>query len=176
MVRFDWYQNGTHVYVTVYVKNVAAEDVELRATATEVHVHTPAQDVAFAPLYAEIGAATRHVRAANIEIQLAKRTPHEQWPSLTRAPAHAAPRTSAQSKWDAIADEAEETVPAGTDAGLNAFFQKLYADADDDTRRAMMKSFQESNGTTLSTNWAEIGKQRTATRAPAGMVPKNYQD
>lgn len=45
----------------------------------------------------------------------------------------------------------------GGDA-VDGFFKKLYAGADDDTRRAMMKSFYESNGTALSTNWSEVGK------------------
>ncbi|EEP78944.1 predicted protein [Uncinocarpus reesii 1704] len=41
---------------------------------------------------------------------------------------------------------------------VDAFFKKLYAGADDDTRRAMMKSYYESKGTALSTNWSEVGK------------------
>ena len=41
---------------------------------------------------------------------------------------------------------------------VDSFFKKLYKGADDDTRRAMMKSMQESNGTSLSTNWSEVGK------------------
>lgn len=51
----------------------------------------------------------------------------------------------------------------GSDYGgdpTNAFFQKLYADADPDTRRAMMKSYVESNGTSLSTNWSEVGNKK----------------
>ena len=39
---------------------------------------------------------------------------------------------------------------------MNEFFQKLFSDADDDTKRAMMKSYSESGGTTLSTNWDEV--------------------
>lgn len=31
------------------------------------------------------------------------------------------------------------------------------AQGDEDQRRAMMKSFVESNGTVLSTNWSEVG-------------------
>ena len=38
-------------------------------------------------------------------------------------------------------------------------FQDLYKDADDDQRRAMMKSFVESNGTVLSTDWTDVGKK-----------------
>jgi hypothetical protein len=43
---------------------------------------------------------------------------------------------------------------------VDGFFKKLYKSADDDTKRAMMKSFQESNGTALSTNWSEVGQGR----------------
>lgn len=47
---------------------------------------------------------------------------------------------------------------AGGDVAVNELFQKLYADATDDQRRAMIKSYQLSNGTSLSTNWEEVAK------------------
>jgi hypothetical protein len=37
-------------------------------------------------------------------------------------------------------------------------FASIYANADPDTRRAMIKSYTESGGTTLSTDWSSIGK------------------
>ncbi|KAI9887391.1 MAG: hypothetical protein M1823_000816 [Watsoniomyces obsoletus] len=59
---------------------------------------------------------------------------------------------------------------------VNGFFKKLYANADPDTRRAMMKSYQESNGTALSTNWADVGKGIVETNPPDGMVAKKWND
>lgn len=58
------------------------------------------------------------------------------------------------------ADEAGEDIDSDYETGdaVDGFFKKLYAGADPDTRRAMMKSFYESKGTALSTNWSEVGK------------------
>ena len=39
----------------------------------------------------------------------------------------------------------------------------------------MNKSFQESGGTVLSTNWAEIGAKRTEVQPPTGMEAKTYE-
>ncbi|EXJ60828.1 hypothetical protein A1O7_04981 [Cladophialophora yegresii CBS 114405] len=62
---------------------------------------------------------------------------------------------SSASEAEANADDAYDS-DMGGDA-VDGFFKKLYAGADDDTRRAMMKSFYESNGTALSTNWKDVG-------------------
>ncbi|MCJ1357363.1 MAG: hypothetical protein MMC33_007359 [Icmadophila ericetorum] len=57
---------------------------------------------------------------------------------------------------------------------VNGFFKKLYKSADPDTRRAMMKSYQESNGTALSTNWSEVGRGKVETTPPEGMVERKW--
>jgi suppressor of G2 allele of SKP1 len=82
--------------------------------------------------------------------------------------------------WDRIEKEVlqeeESEKPQGDDA-LNKLFQQIYANADPDTRRAMIKSYQTSGGTCLSTNWKEVQskdyeQQRTA---PKGMEWKNWE-
>jgi hypothetical protein len=50
---------------------------------------------------------------------------------------------------------------------VDAFFKKLYANADPDTRRAMMKSYVESHGTALSTNWQEVSQGKVEARPPS---------
>jgi suppressor of G2 allele of SKP1 len=54
----------------------------------------------------------------------------------------------------------------GTGDPVDAFFKKLYANADPDTRRAMVKSYYESEGTALSTNWSEVSKGKVEARPP----------
>jgi suppressor of G2 allele of SKP1 len=39
----------------------------------------------------------------------------------------------------------------------------------------MNKSFQESGGTVLSTNWAEIGAKTTEAQPPEGMEARKYE-
>jgi suppressor of G2 allele of SKP1 len=47
---------------------------------------------------------------------------------------------------------------------------------DEDTRRAMMKSFVESNGTVLSTNWKDVGAKKIECTPPEGMELHKWQE
>ena len=78
-----------------------------------------------------------------------------------------APKKTKNKDWNGITTQilesdkektTEEDPNVGGDSTLNGFFQKIFADSDEDTKRAMMKSYQESGGTHLSTNWGEVSK------------------
>ena len=102
-----------------------------------------------------------------VEIRLKKASIGTKWPTLLSESALSSTKragdypTSSRSHhdWDKIAKDTDndpELKPEG-EQQLNELFQKIYRDANEETRRAMIKSYQESNGSSLSTNWEEVG-------------------
>ncbi|WVR06100.1 hypothetical protein IAU60_003128 [Kwoniella sp. DSM 27419] len=98
-------------------------------------------------------------------------------PAPTPTPA---PVPRARKNWDKMIDEElvdkedDKDPNTGGDAALQSFFSQIYANADEDTKRAMIKSFTESGGTSLSTDWNSIGKETTPIRPPDGMEARKY--
>lgn len=73
-------------------------------------------------------------------------------------------------KEDEAGDESDaDSVDSDYGGGdpVDGFFKKLYGNADPDTRRAMMKSYVESQGTSLSTNWNEVSQGKVEARPPS---------
>jgi len=80
--------------------------------------------------------------------------------------------------WDKLAKDsgADEEEKLEGDAALNKVFSGIYKNASDEQRKAMLKSFQESGGTVLSTNWDEVGKAPVKGSPPTGMEMKSWKD
>ena len=113
--------------------------------------------------------------------------------SANTGPVYPTSSKSGPKNWDKVAndlskkpkkDTKEGEDGASDDAGIEDeegdpttnFFKTLYKGADPDTQKAMMKSYQESNGTALSTNWADVSKGKVETTPPDGMEAKKWDN
>jgi len=70
-------------------------------------------------------------------------------------------------------DDQDDDVDNG-DGGdeTTRFFRTLFKGADPDAQRAMMKSYSESGGTVLSTDWSSVGQKTVEPQPPDGMEAK----
>jgi len=202
--RYEWYQSETHVVVSVLVKNAKKEDlkcdIQEKTLSCTIRLPSGSDYSLELDLCRDIVPDQSQVKilSTRVEIKLKKK---EGWRwdkleddgvhtalkqiSLDQTPAapdddppHKYPSSShCRHNWDQIeaqikADEKDEKLEG--DAALNQLFQQIYADGSDETRRAMNKSFMESGGTVLSTNWKEIKSQQTECKPPDGMEYKKY--
>ncbi|KAG5617123.1 hypothetical protein H5410_016947 [Solanum commersonii] len=197
--RYEFYQKPEEVVVTIFAKGIPAKNVvvDFGEQILSVSIDVPGEETySFQPrLFGKITPAKcrYEVMSTKIEIRLAKAEPLH-WTSLeyTTEPvvvqrpivSSAAPRPSYPSSkprnvdWDkleAAVKKEEKDEKLDGDAALNKFFRDIYQDADEDTRRAMMKSFVESNGTVLSTNWKEVGTKKVEGSPPDGMELKKWE-
>ena len=201
-IKHDWYQTDQDVVINVLAKSLAAEavNIKIQTLAVDVTATLPAGHAyhlhldLLHPVLADT--SSWRVTPSKIEIKLRKAEAHR-WaalegtgeaPSLRPAGGAAAttgglpspyarPPAASARDWDAIAADLrrqeEQEKPEGEEA-LNSLFQKIYADGSDDVKKAMAKSFTESGGTVLSTNWKDIGKKKTEIKSPDGMEFKKW--
>lgn len=198
--KYDWYQTDTYVVLTVMVKKVKQDEFSVKYSNQSISVNIQRENGEKYALHVSLShkilpdKCTSRLMSTKIECKLIKEE-GIRWSLLEgedKIP-QPAPATSTQANdetnkypssdhytknWDKlvadIKQEEENEKPEGDEA-LNNFFKKIYSDGDESLRRAMNKSFSESGGTVLSTNWGDIEKQKTEVKAPDGMEYKKYE-
>ena len=201
--RHQFYQLQSKVTIDIYAKNIDKGRVACSFTDTHLLFSIKSNEPGSTEieysldveLYGRIvpSDCKYEVLKTKIEITMIKADIHIAWASLEKsskiaAPNYSTPGTTAPAQyptstknkkdWSKVDSEITELEKKGElDDGdpLNSFFKKIFAGGDEDTRRAMMKSFQESNGTVLSTNWSDIGKKKTECTPPDGMEVKKFE-
>lgn len=198
-IKTDFYQTDEAVIVTLLVKNVKEEYLTVDVQDRKLTVNLKFPDVEekvlqFNLLRAIIPeSSTYKIMSTKVEIKLQKLEGYR-WEKLEGAlhenyakPISSAPPllfdkppsypTSKGTDWSAIEKEIiEEELkekPQGED-GLNQLFQKIYGEGNDEVKKAMNKSFMESGGTVLSTNWKEISEKKVEIKPPDGMEYKKW--
>jgi len=198
-VRYEWYQTESHISVSIFLKNVKKEDanITIKPESLSVEVKLPTTESEY-QLNITLSdkvvpeESTTSILGSKIEIKM-KKTRLAKWPSLENSGGQI-------QSWDIVADQKKEkglSYPSSSkhgakdwdalsraqpeeqlegEAALNKVFADIYKGASDEQRRAMQKSFQESGGTVLSTNWDEVGKGEVKGHPPKGMDMHQWKE
>ncbi|XP_015916689.1 protein SGT1 homolog isoform X1 [Parasteatoda tepidariorum] len=196
-IKYDWYQSDTHVVLNIMVKQVKPENVRIDLIDQQLKCTAKLPDDSDFTFCVNLSHQVYSnemkwkVFSTKIEIKLKKYEPLK-WNSLEKKQTEnfssskggnvvkVYPSSKPKKKdWDKLEqelknEEANEKLEG--EAALNQLFQKIYADASDETKKAMNKSFLESGGTVLSTNWNEVGEKKVEVKPPEGMEFKKWDD
>ncbi|XP_036916392.1 protein SGT1 homolog [Sturnira hondurensis] len=194
-IKYDWYQTESQVIVTLMVKNVQKNDVNVEFSEKELSalVKIPSgEDYGLKlrllhPIIPE--QSTFKVLSTKIEIKM-KKPEAVRWEKLEGQGDVPQPKqfiadvknlypssSHYTRNWDKLVGEIKEeekNEKLEGDAALNKLFQQIYSDGSDEVKRAMNKSFMESGGTVLSTNWSDVGKRKVEINPPDDMEWKKY--
>jgi tetratricopeptide (TPR) repeat protein len=186
----NWYQNATTITLTVECNTEVHKenfDILIEKKALKIIHKESGKTVWEMELSNSIvpDGSTFILNKRKVEFKLKKEVENFNWITVDRAkviesmpnfqPSY--PTSSKIKKdWDHLEKEINQelTNDAKNDPneGMMKLFKDIFERADENTRRAMMKSFQTSGGTVLSTNWDEVkekdyeGKDRP--EAPKG--------
>nr|XP_045001391.1 protein SGT1 homolog [Jaculus jaculus] len=194
-IKYDWYQTESHVIITLMIKNVEKNDVNVEFSDKELSalVKLPSGEDynlklrLLHPIISE--QSTFKVLSTKIEIKM-KKPEAVRWEKLEGQGDVPIPKqfiadvknlypssSHYTRNWDKLVGEIKEeekNEKLEGDAALNKLFQQIYSNGSDEVKRAMNKSFMESGGTVLSTNWSDVGKRKVEINPPDDMEWKKY--
>lgn len=171
-VRHDWYQSDSKVVITVLLKNATEKNYSVDIEREKVIMKADNYELEL-QLYRPIVPEKSSYKStpSKVEICLAKEF-GDRWDSLEvkNVPKVNVPPPIHKQNWDKIAKEVEknEESEAQSEEALNQLFKKIYSNASPEVQKAMNKSFSESGGTVLSTNWDEVSKGKVDVKPPDG--------
>ncbi|CAE6521348.1 unnamed protein product [Rhizoctonia solani] len=195
--RHEFYETDDKLTLSVFVRNANPDCVSVKFTNDSVEFNYEGQHLLLKPLRAGIDPEKSGFRVGKVKVEIwLTKLVHGRWGALlsagsepglpmqsSAAPSSTEPKSTLSKKnWDSIVagipldgDKTLQDDPnAGGDAALNTFFQQIYGNADEDTQRAMLKSYTESGGTSLSTNWDEVRRAKVEVKPPTGSEFKKW--
>ncbi|CAD8152077.1 unnamed protein product [Paramecium pentaurelia] len=174
---YKWYQTDLKVGIEIHHALPNSADLKYQFEKQRLQLSFPIEQAnnfeLDLDLFAEIIPETSKAKVGlnSIEIIMDKKDKTLNWNTLQKKVEdkqqipiieQAAYPTSSKVKkdWSKIDKEIEEDINKhkeeyGEDP-LNSLFKQIYQNGDENTRRAMIKSMQTSQGTVLSTNWDEV--------------------
>ncbi|XP_023215448.1 protein SGT1 homolog [Centruroides sculpturatus] len=190
-LRYDWYQTEAFVVITILLKNMKEEAVKVELTESTLSFSAKLPSSSEYNIELDLAYPIVPERSTHRILPSKVRKTYSLFKSFhlikyiylidssnVKCDTSKYPSSRPEKKdWDKIVvdikkEEAEEKLEG--EAALNQLFQKIYSEGSDEVKKAMNKSFMESSGTVLSTNWNEVSEKRVEVKPPDGMEWKKW--
>ncbi|XP_073972674.1 suppressor of G2 allele of skp1 [Rhodnius prolixus] len=168
--KLDWYQTETQVVLTVLAKNVESDKLKITFTNSEISMLLAFKDgtVIDRNIHLENSVVGERCAYKIFPTKIEMRLPKLQGVHWVKLESEEVQISKPVRNWDKVVSEIEDDKLEG-EAVLNSLFQKIYAEGSDEVKKAMNKSFLESGGTELNTNWDAVSKGKVSIKPPEGM-------
>lgn len=177
-INKQWFQTESHVRLVIMGKH-SKEDCSVKFDKDEVAIQAK---FATGQLYSVNIKLSKNIDPdrssyklfeTKLELSLGK-IDGERWDTLERAVVEIPKTTTSQERnWDKLV---KEMTKDDDESDVNTLFRKIYSEGSDEVRKAMNKSFLESGGTVLSTNWKDVRKDKVEIKPPEGMEWKKWDE
>jgi suppressor of G2 allele of SKP1 len=165
----DWYQNTEFVFLSILKKKIKGEAaismgpdcINISFTTGEKFIVHLAHSI-----NSEDSSFTQTDK--KVELKLKKQEAGIVWDILSKEQASEKPKEARpvypssnpnKKNWEEVDKNCKKDLATEKDEendAMNSLLKKIYSGADEETRRAMIKSYQTSNGTVLSTSWGDV--------------------
>ncbi|KAL0249094.1 hypothetical protein GEMRC1_004328 [Eukaryota sp. GEM-RC1] len=169
-IRYDWLQTTSHVSIEIFAPSIDRNLVHVTPSSSSVEITFPlptgSDYMLDLELAGEIDPSDVSISTTKkkVEIKL-KKANSQRWKVLERGQEATTvdpkmyPSSRGAKDWTKIAKEKYAEIEDEEKKNQD-FLAQIFSQGDPDTQRAMQKSFLESGGTVLSTNWSEVGKKK----------------
>lgn len=175
-IKKDWYQSETHVILAILGKHSSKEDCSIKFDVDEITIQAKFVTGYLYNLNLKLSKniiperSSFRLLSSKLEILLAK-SDAGRWDVLERV-IDSKECTGLARNWDKLVNDL--TKDDGDDGDVDTLFKKIYSDGSDEVRKAMNKSFMESGGTVLSTDWKDVSKDKVEIKPLEGMEWKKW--
>ncbi|KAJ7900321.1 SGS domain-containing protein [Mycena olivaceomarginata] len=181
-LRHEFYETDDKLTLSIFDKGADAGVVQVKFEPRKFTYTNGEKSLVLEPLKGQITTDASDYTVGKVKVEVRfKKTVLGRWggligdspdPLANSASSSSITTTSVKPRknWEGITTEilsSEKEKSTEEDANI-------YGDADEDTKRAMMKSYSESGGTTLSTNWGEVKQGKVEVKPPAGSEWKKW--
>ncbi|KII66808.1 Protein SGT1 A [Thelohanellus kitauei] len=161
--RYDWYENNEFIFIVIFAKGNNNEQVNISFAEKSINCEYNSDgslrklDL---NLFQEINPSLCSYTVSDYKIELrACKKCQGYWHQLAPQVAKEPVKNCENKNWDRIVDDMLKESDQTVSPGILELFQDIYEKGDENVRKAMEKSFSESQGTVLSTNWNEVGQK-----------------